>query len=217
MLFDLDGVLYNTEPLRFKSYQILFYNKFGKKIPDDLIMQIVGKSERENFYYLSNLINIDDYDYKLFKYEREKVLIDLINKYVSEDKSLINLLDNLMKFGFTVGLVSNADSKYINFVLKKLKIDKYFKIVLSGVYYKTFKPDPKLYTIAIKMLRENKKHVIAIEDSPSGVKAAQNAGLFCLGIKRDYTTLVSLNESLIFNSLNQLNTKLVEQFQNEKI
>ena len=116
MLFDLDGVLYNTEPLRFKSYQILFYNKFGKKIPDNLIMQIVGKSERENFYYLSNLINIDDYDYKLFKYEREKILIDLINKYVSEDKSLINLLDNLIKFGFTVGLVSNADSKYIKFV-----------------------------------------------------------------------------------------------------
>ena len=89
--------------------------------------------------------------------------------------------------------------------------DKYFQIVVSGVDYKTFKPDPLLYTIAIKMLRENKKHVIAIEDSPSGVIAAENAGLICLGIKRPYTTLSSINKSLIFSSLNQINSKLVRQ------
>ena len=211
VLFDLDGVIYNTEPLRFKSYQIFFGKKCGKKIPDKLFEKMVGHSQYRNFKYLLKYLNIGKYNFSTFKIERQEILIGIIEKYVTEDNSLIQLLDNLIKFGFKIGLVSNSATEYIDFVLKKLKIDKYFQIVISGVDYETFKPDPLLYTIAIKMLRENKKHVIAIEDSPPGVIAAENAGLICLGIKRSYTTLSSINKSLIFNSLNQINTKLVQQ------
>jgi len=60
-------------------------------------------------------------------------------------------------------------------------------LILEGDYNKP-KPDPEPYLECLKRLGLDAKSVIAIEDSPTGIKSAKKAGLFTIAISTISTT-----------------------------
>jgi HAD superfamily hydrolase (TIGR01509 family) len=212
VFFDLDGVIYNSEPLRFKSYQIFFKKRFDKVLPDKLIKEIIGQPQEKNFNFFIKYLNVNKYEFSAFKIEREEILFEVLESSVSKDQTLINFLSNLKNHGFNLAIVSNSNRTYIEYMLDKLEITDFFKILISGEDYNAFKPDPKIYKIAIQKFNENYKNVIAIEDSYSGALSAIKAGLTCLGFNRGYSSLSCIDQSLHFSSIDQLNNELKRQF-----
>jgi len=103
-------------------------------------------------------------------------------------EATVNFLKQLVqekeKFGFKLGLASGADKKHTFRNLRRLGIEKYFDVIVSGaddlLEYKdiegTNKPKPYIYLHAAKMLGVLPEQCVAIEDSKTGVVSAVDAG-----------------------------------------
>ena len=90
---------------------------------------------------------------------------------------------------------------YINKALIDCEIKEYFDVVLSGHDFTRSKPDPEIYLTAMKKLGLDNDECLVIEDSPYGIKAGKNAGMF-VGCRRDYNFGLDQSESdYIFDDL----------------
>jgi len=89
-------------------------------------------------------------------------------------------------------LVTSANHNIALDFIQKRKWDKYFQAIVSGEEVKHAKPDPEIYSLAIEKANTTSNKVIAIEDSPHGVRSAKSCGIFVIGFAQH-----SLKEILI--------------------
>ncbi|MBQ0788169.1 MAG: HAD-IA family hydrolase, partial [Oceanihabitans sp.] len=88
-------------------------------------------------------------------------------------------------------LASSASMLTINNVFTKFDLDQYFIAKLSGADLKASKPHPEIFIKAAEASGFNRTECLVIEDSTSGIKAAFDAGIYCVG----YDSLNSKNQN----------------------
>ena len=120
---------------------------------------------------------------------------EIFNRQRSLFKNLslknIEFLDGFLPFFTEVkghklktGIATNATSKTVLVIAEALSLEKLFGkhiYTISDVKHIS-KPDPTLYLHAAEKLSAAPNRCIAIEDSPCGIAAAKNAGMFCIGL-----------------------------------
>jgi HAD superfamily hydrolase (TIGR01509 family) len=84
-------------------------------------------------------------------------------------------LSNLSAMNYKLGLASNAVRNSVHTMLEKANIHKYFDLILSNQDVTRAKPDPEIYTTAIKSFDLKPQQCLVIEDNEKGIKAAQEA------------------------------------------
>lgn len=84
--------------------------------------------------------------------------------------------------GLRLALVTSGDAAAAETVLGSLGWRGAFEAIVGGEHVATGKPDPALYREALARLGVAATEAIAIEDSPSGVRAAVGAGVRTLGL-----------------------------------
>jgi HAD superfamily hydrolase (TIGR01509 family) len=109
-----------------------------------------------------------------------------------------------------LAVASSSKIDFVQKILKELQIDKYFTVVIGGDMVKKGKPDPEIFLLASSKIQIPPKDCLVIEDGISGMTAAKEANMFCIGIVKDinqsYPTknLVQSLESVDFDFLNNL-------------
>ena len=73
------------------------------------------------------------------------------------------------------------------------------------------KPDPAVYLHAANKIDENPQHCIAIEDSAHGIKAAQDAGMFCIGFNGANLAQQVKNAHLIVRAFHEIDLHALVQ------
>ena len=91
-----------------------------------------------------------------------------------------------------VGLASSSTRILVNDALRLLGVKELFDYTVSGNEIAKKKPAPDSYLRVLELSGFKPENAIAIEDSPSGVAAAKNAGIFCFG----YQNVTSGNQDL---------------------
>ena len=193
VLFDMDGVIVDTEPLHCKAYFKMF-KAVNISVSTDLYESFTGQSTLDICKQLCQ-------HYKLG--EPPATLVQLKRKFFKElfasDDSL-TLIEGVLKRikeyhqqGMTLVLASSASMSTINKVFKRFELDPYFVAKLSGADLKASKPHPAIFIKAAKASGFAKEECVVIEDSTNGIAAANAAGIFCIGFKsphsknQDYT------------------------------
>jgi len=175
IIFDFDGVIFNTEPLWFKAAiktlkklnlpinkKITYKRTIG--VHSDIVFETLI-NKKLNFSTL-NKIN------KVFKKELHKIF----NKKLKPFSYLKNFIKNNKA---ELLIVSNSEYTFIEKLLKKADLKKYFKtknIISCSLKIKP-KPEPDGYNLAIKKLNLKKSNILVIEDSENGITAAKKAGI----------------------------------------
>ena len=193
VLFDMDGVIVDTEPLHKKAYFLMF-EAFKIKVPLDLYESFTGQSTITICRKLCNIYKLNNTPEALVQSKRRSFL-----KLFENDPSLqlidgvLDLIENYHNSGLTLILASSASMFTINSVFARFDLNKYFKAKISGADLKASKPHPEIFEKAAKLAGFSKKQCIVIEDSTNGIKAAKSAGIFCVGFNsfhsknQDYT------------------------------
>ena len=205
VIFDMDGVLVNSEPLHKKAYYNMFKD-FKLDVSESLYESFTGKSTYSICEQLCLKFNLSITPYELVNSKRKHF------KYIFEnDKSFkmidgaFELIKDYYKNNLKLVLASSASMLTINKVFEKFDLDKFFVAKISGADLKQSKPNPEIFLKAAKISGHNKKDCIVIEDSTNGIIAANSAGIFCVG----YKSKNSINQNysladLVISNFNQI-------------
>ncbi len=97
-------------------------------------------------------------------------------------------------------IATNADDRTVDLTNKALKLDALFGQHMYGISQVNHvgKPNPDIYLHAAAQLGIDPRNCVAIEDSATGIKSAQAAGMFCIGINsHGNKELVSLADAVV--------------------
>ncbi len=187
IIFDMDGVIVDTEPLHYKAYHQMF-NDVNIEVSESLYESFTGQSTFSICKQLVSLYNLPLGPQTLVDIKR-----DHFNLLFKTDSSL-DLLDGVLELikdyhahGLTLVLASSASMQNINNVFKRFDLDQFFKAKLSGADLKASKPHPEIFINAVKATGFNNDECIVIEDSTNGFKAAKAAKIFCVGYKSPHS------------------------------
>ena len=181
VIFDMDGVLVNSEPLHFEVARIMF-KEFGFYIDDEGMKGFVGMSLIKFWSTIKEQYNVQKELDWLIENDN-KVRFNFFNSidHLTPISGVIELLDLLKAAGYKLAVASSTLLKMIKVVLNKLEISDYFDYVISGHQVEHGKPAPDIFLKAAEELGSAPEECLVIEDSTNGVLAAKAAGITCLG------------------------------------
>ena len=211
IIFDLDGVLIETEQETFKFYQ-QYLKKYNIILKDDNFKYKAGRKSKD---FWRDVLSEKDLK-KIYTTEITNLKRELFNKYpekyIKKIAGTEEMLQSLKEKGFTLAVASQNEKAMIKTVLRFLNIEKYFDLVLSKNDIKSLKPDPEIYLLAMKQLNLTPDQCIVVEDSKDGIAAAKNAKIFCIGIKHDYYPENTLEKAdLAANDLKNLASEIIKK------
>ncbi|MAD12611.1 MAG: ABC transporter ATP-binding protein [Flavobacteriaceae bacterium] len=181
VIFDMDGVIVDSEPLHRKAYQRMFFD-FELEVSNELYGSFTGQSTQAICEILCNLFNLN-YKAELLVNRKRKhfeLLFDEDDE-LNLIEGVLDLIKDYYKSGLNLILASSASMQNINRIFKRFDLDSYFKCKLSGADLKASKPDPEIFIKATEASGFLKENCLVIEDSTNGISAAKSAGLFCVG------------------------------------
>lgn len=187
VLFDMDGVIVDTEPLHRKSYFRMF-DDVGIDVSDSLYNSFTGQATLPICRTLRDQFELDKKPEDLMALKRKHF------KYLFENDSDLALLDGVHDLirdyynnDLTLVLASSASMVNIERIFDRFDLNQYFKAKISGADLKASKPHPEIFIKAADLAGENKENCMVIEDSTNGIAAAKAAGIYCVGFKSPHS------------------------------
>ncbi len=209
VIFDMDGVIINSEPLWEKTERILLGRRDIEYNPT-YRDKIVGLNQNDSASLLKDTFKLPESIQALID-ERIGILTPIYEKELELIPGVFSLASELKETGFLLALASSSPYRVVDFVVDRFSLNELFQVVVSGDMIELGKPNPDIYLYAAKTLRVKPNECVAIEDSINGVKSAKSAGLFCIAIpdkrliKKDFQIA-----DLLVESLNNINAKAIK-------
>lgn len=183
IIFDMDGVLINTEPMHYKIWKETFRRR-GVNVEYDHYKECIGSTAA----YLMDLIykyyQVDFREDFSIRQEMMNVKNEIINKEgFPQIEGVPEMLRRLRKSGFTMAVASSSPQYYIEQAMKAMKVEKCFDLLFSGERVENPKPAPDVFLAAAERIGLKPEECLVVEDSTNGCRAAKAAGMVCLGYK----------------------------------
>ena len=210
VIFDMDGVIVDTEPVHhFAYYQ--HFKELNIEVSDEMYRSFTGNSTRNIFQKLKAQFALqeDVEDLILRKRHLFNEAFDL-----KEDLYLIEGVEELIKDlhanGIQLIVASSASNVTINRVFTRFNLHQYFTHIVSGEDFPKSKPHPAIFEHAASLSIASKENCIVIEDSTNGIQAAVSAGIFCVGYDSFHSKDQDLSKAnIIIRNFNVLNFEKV--------
>ncbi|MCB0465026.1 MAG: HAD family phosphatase [Aequorivita sp.] len=212
VLFDMDGVIVDTEPLHRKAYFKMFED-VNIDVSEAMYDSFTGQATLPICKTLCEHFNLSETPENLVATKRKHF------KYLFENDDDLMLLDGVHELikdyhanGLTLVLASSASMPNIDRIFERFDLNKYFKAKISGADLKASKPHPEIFLKAAELAGEHPDDCIVIEDSTNGIAAAKAANIYCVAFKsphsknQDYSkadrVITSFNE-IIFSKIKE--------------
>ena len=200
VVFDLDGVICNTEPLHVRSWQILFARR-GIHVPDAKIWTGVGVTDHEFLARLFRELYIKDEPYA-WEIEKRNIYLSLLMQDVPEFPGAVRLVKQL-SWNWPLAVASSTWREAVEVSLRRLSIRDRFQAVIAKEDVRVHKPCPDAYLQAADRLGVVAEDCAAIEDSIVGVAAAKRAGMLCIAVTNSFRAEQLTKADLIVSSLQE--------------
>lgn len=212
VIFDMDGVMIDSEPLWEKTERILLARR-DIEYTADYRDQIVGLNQNDSGKLLVETFKLEEKVEDIIS-ERVEILFGIYVEELEVVEELIPLLNQLRENDYKLAVASSSPLRVIDFVLDMFSLHEYFPIVVSGECTDNGKPHPEIYLHTAERLEVEPKECVAIEDSINGVKSAKAAGMYCIAVPDKRLTQEKFqNADLIVPNLNRISPQLINFFE----
>lgn len=186
LIFDMDGVLIDSEPVHLLAYQ-KFFREYGVAYTQEDNSQFLGQKDIEIAVQLIARHNLP-LTKEQFVARKEEAFQSLIVANPVAREGLIETLEAAKRLGLKLAVASSATLGSIELIVKVLDIRNYFENLTSGDEVQNGKPAPDVYLLAAERLGVPAQNCLVIEDTDAGVQAAKSAGMLCIAIPCDATS-----------------------------
>lgn len=182
VIFDMDGVLIDSEPMHFEVDRQAF-ERLGLPGTMEELELYVGMTNPDMWRKVKERHGLDMPLEELIEWQVGMKLAYLRDSGEKAIDGVPELLELLKANGIAIGLASSSPTVFIMAVLEKLGITDYFQCVVSGEEVPKGKPEPDVFLKAAELLNKPAHACVVIEDSRNGTRAAKAAGMKCIGFR----------------------------------
>lgn len=179
VIVDFDNTLFDTNKANFISYKKAF-NDHGVKFNLKIFRQLAGLNKTD-FY--RKVIGKKFLEITESIYAKKKIYYSKNLRFVKLNRQLLSILKILKKSKINICLVSNASPESINLVLKKFRLNNFFKEILTSKDMLKCKSDGLAFKKLMKKFKATKNNTIVIDDNDLGLKASKKNNLQAFIIK----------------------------------
>ena len=181
VIFDMDGVLVDSEPLWRRAEQQVFA-QVGLRLNESLCRRTtgLGLGEVVSYWYHRHpwkLLTVEQVEQELMQR-----IIMLLNNESRPLAGIPEILEFFRRRGMKIALASSSHYRVIDAVVDKLAIRNYFNVIHSGEEEAYGKPHPAVYLGAVRKLGVKPFECMAFEDSINGLIAAKAARIKAVAI-----------------------------------
>lgn len=181
VIFDMDGVIIDSEPLHYQAYHAMF-DEVGISVSARLYESLTGKSTINVCKQLKDLFGLAQSPEELATIKRKHYDVIFENdKNFDLITGVRELIQNYHAHGLTLVLGSSATMPSIERIFRRFDLNQYFIAKLSGADLKASKPHPEIFINAAEATGFTPQECIVIEDATNGIEAAKGAGIYCVG------------------------------------
>jgi HAD superfamily hydrolase (TIGR01509 family) len=178
IIFDLDGVLANTEPGIFRIHQDVLRLRYDRTMPAEEYHNLMGLDYYDTAVFLIRKYALLKAPQELAD-ELQSSVIQGIGQVVVPIRGSQEFVLQLAQRGINLGIASNSPSDYVRSVVETLGLSAVFPAPVCRDHVKKGKPAADPYLEACQRVGADPRHCLAVEDSPVGLQAALAAGMEC--------------------------------------
>jgi beta-phosphoglucomutase len=197
VLFDFNGVIINDESIHRELIDELLLSENLKPQGKEYLRASIGRIDR---IYISELLKLrgrfmDEKDLnklvvkKSIDYTQRLEKLETLPIY----PGVVEFIAGLHTTGYKLGLVTSTIRSEVEFILKRIEIDRYFETIVTSDETTHGKPDPDGYLLAIDRLNKlcpdlnlSVSECLAIEHTFTGIQTAKHAGMQVVAIAHTY-------------------------------
>lgn len=210
VIFDMDGVIVDTEPVHHYAYNQQF-KQLNIEVSPEMYASFTGNSTKNIFEKLKAQFNLEQDVPTLVETKRS-----LFNEAFDskEDLYLLDGVEELIKDlhgnGMQLVLGSSSAKVTINRIFNRFNLHSYFSHIVSGEDFPKSKPHPAIFQHAAHLSETPVENCIVIEDSTNGILAAKAAGIYCVGYDSFHSKMQDYsNADLVIRHFNELNYPII--------
>lgn len=179
VVFDMDGVIFDSEKL-YRKHWMITGKEYG--IPEETMSELcnlIAGATKENNEKLMKSRFGQDFDYMEFRGRTmERMDQDILEHGLELKAGVKELFAYLKDKGYQIGLATSTARERAEKNLKNAGILDVFDEIVYGGTVPRGKPYPDIYLRACELLGVKPEEAMGIEDSLNGVKASATAGLY---------------------------------------
>ena len=203
VIFDMDGLLLDTEILWHDAESDLFRRHGGEFTWDDK-MAVIGTSHEVTADYFADRLGVPRTDGPALVTELQELMHERVRRAVDARPGAVELVSRLRELdGVGLGLASNSPRFLVDDALATAGLTHAFDAIVTSDDVERAKPAPDIYLLACERLGVAPADALALEDSASGIAAAKAAGMTCIGVPQFIETDASAADRVV-DSLERL-------------
>ena len=179
VVFDLDGVIIDSEQLWDEVREGLARER-GGRWSERAQADMMGMSSTEWSRYMHEVVGLAE--------PPEEINREVVRRMLARYSEHLPLIDGAvdaverLAAHWPLGVASSSNRELIDHVLELSGLASYFKVSVSSEEVERGKPAPDVYLEAARRLGVEPSRSVAIEDSASGIRSAQAAGMHIVAI-----------------------------------
>lgn len=180
IIFDMDGVIVDSEPLHFKLEKDIL-KELGVNVDRKKHESFVGVTDYNMWTSFKKMFSIELSVDEIIEIKRNR-FIENVHK-LELIPTFMDFMDSVYGKGYKIALASSNNKKAVEEIVKTFDLERYFDFIINGEEVEKGKPDPEIFLTVANRLNLLPEECLVIEDSRNGVIAAKSANMKCIGLK----------------------------------
>lgn len=214
VIFDMDGVVVDSEPLYQKAEE-QFFATYGVTIPPEDWKLFRGSTEGKFYELARNRYKINESVDALQVKGRQYVFKVFANELVL--KSGFTELYDRIQGSYKTGLVTSTPRVIFHYMDEQINLTQYFRDVIVGEDTELHKPHPQPYLTMMAQLNVRPDHCVIVEDSIPGLESALASGAYTVAITGSVSAEHMPPAHAIIRSLDEITVDFLESLPSKKM
>ncbi|HUF52554.1 MAG TPA: HAD family phosphatase [Dehalococcoidia bacterium] len=194
VVFDLDGVLWDGEPIYHEAFNVVLRPMGHEVIPGDY-EQIIGNSVEAAWQWVLDRFAITESPGRFYRLYDEAVMKLLASGAVEPLPGAKETIERLKGIPVPVGLASASLRQWVDATLTGIGLADAFEATVSASEVRHAKPAPDMYLLAADKLDVPAEQCVAVEDTRAGVRSAKSAGMYVIQVRAASTARPPIDEA----------------------